>query len=331
VPIIRNLSIIGYFMKNLSGISGVILLIIIIYSCQKKEVPVLITSAITDITGTTASGGGTITNEGSDAIIVRGVCWSTGIKPILADCKTTDGSGAGTYTSVITGLNGATTYFVRAYATNSTGTGYGMEISFTTFGQSPTPTVAEATNINVMSASLNGNVNANYLTTVVTFEYGTTTSYESIATAIQSPVTGNMITNVSADITGLTPATIYHYRIKAVNSLGTSYGSDITFITLGQAPEAVTGLPSDRTIYESVLLNGLVNANYLPTIVTFEYGTTTSYGDTETAFQSPVTGNNYIEVSTRISPILGTTVHYRVKAVNSLGTAYGGDIEFQFY
>jgi uncharacterized protein (TIGR02145 family) len=78
---------------------------------------------------------------------------------------------------------------------------------------------------------LNGTVNANYLSTIVTFEYGTTTSFGSTATTTQNPITGNTVTNVSADITGLTVATTYHYRIKATNSNGTTYGSDLTFTT----------------------------------------------------------------------------------------------------
>jgi hypothetical protein len=168
-------------------------------------------------------------------VISRGVCWSTGTTPTIADNKTTDGAGAGSFSSNMTDLNGATIYYVRAYATNSAGTGYGMPISFTTLGQSPTPTIASATNINIMSATLNGSVNANYLSTVVTFEYGLTTSYGSTITATQSPLTGNTSTNISADITGLTAGTIYHYRIKAVNSLGTTYSNDITFTTLGQS------------------------------------------------------------------------------------------------
>lgn len=107
-------------------------LIPIIHSCRKHEVPTLETTTVTNITGTTATSGGTITDEGSGTIIARGVCWSTAVTPTLADSKTTDDNGANTFISNIIDLNGNTTYYVRAYATNNAGTGYGNEKSFTT-------------------------------------------------------------------------------------------------------------------------------------------------------------------------------------------------------
>lgn len=318
-------------MKNIFRISGVILLIlsiILIHSCKKEEIPTLTTTAVSNITATTATSGGNITAEGSSTITSRGVCWSTGTTPTIDDSKTTDGAGAGSFSSSITGLNGATVYYVRAYATNSVGTGYGMALSFTTLGQSPTPAIAAATNINVTSATLNGSVNANYLSTVVTFEYGTTTSYGSTTTSSQSPVTGNTVTNVSSAITGLTAATIYHYRIKAVNSLGTTNSDDITFTTLGQIP-IVTTLAATIITTVAAQFNGIVNANYLSTTVTFEYGTTVSYGNTLTATQSPVSGNSVTNVSANITGLAaGTIYHFRVKAVNSLGTSNGSDLTF---
>jgi uncharacterized protein (TIGR02145 family) len=147
-------------------------------------------------------------------------------------------------------------------------------------------------------------------------------------TPTQSPVTGNTNTNVSADITGLTAGTTYHFRIKAVNSLGTAYSVDITFKTLGYIPSVVT-LASTTITTTSATLNGVVNANYLESTVTFEYGLTTGYGTTATATQSPVIGNTNTNVSTSISGLsIGTTYHYRVKAVNSLGTVYGIDLTF---
>ena len=204
----------------------------IFHSCKKEEVPTLTTSAITNIAGTSATSGGTITSEGSGTIIARGVCWSTGTTPTITDNKTTDGAGAGTFTSSISGLNGATNYYVRAYATNSVGTGYGMAMSFTTLGQVPTATTQAATNITTTEAVLNGTVNANYLSSDVTFEYGTSTSYGQIVTATQSPITGNTNTNISANITGLIVGTTYHFRVKATNSLGTINGDDLTFTTI---------------------------------------------------------------------------------------------------
>ncbi|MGD0581500.1 MAG: FISUMP domain-containing protein [Bacteroidales bacterium] len=226
----------------------VIIVVTVLAGCKKKEeVPIISTTAISNITATTASGGGNITNEGSSTVTSRGVCWSTSTTPTISNSKTTDGAGAGSFSSNLTGLNGATSYFVRAYATNTAGIGYGMVMSFTTLGQAPTPTVASATNINTTSATLNGSVNANYLSTVVTFEYGTTSSYSSTITAAQSPVTGNTSTSVSANITGLTAGTTYHFRVKATNSLGTSYGSDMSFTT-----DVISVTDADGNMYQVI-------------------------------------------------------------------------------
>jgi hypothetical protein len=95
-------------------------------------VPVLATADITEITETTAKCGGNISSDGGDTIIARGVCWSTNPTPTVADNKTTDGAGAGGFASFIIDLTASTTYYVRAYATNSAATGYGNEVSFAT-------------------------------------------------------------------------------------------------------------------------------------------------------------------------------------------------------
>jgi len=97
-----------------------------------KEVPVLTTAAISEITETTAQCGGTITSDGGATVTARGVCWSTNPIPTVANNKTDDGVGAGSFISSIAGLTGNTLYYVRAYATNSAGTGYGGAMSFTT-------------------------------------------------------------------------------------------------------------------------------------------------------------------------------------------------------
>jgi hypothetical protein len=198
---------------------------------NKELVPDVITTEIRNITGTTALSGGYITDEGTSTVLSRGVCWGSNPTPTTSGNKTKDSAGAGSFSSNLTGLSGATEYYVRAYATNSVGTGYGEAKFFTTLGQSPTSKVKAATNINTSIATLNGSVNPNYLSTVVSFEYGITTGYGNSATANESPIEGKTVTNVSANISGLTMGTIYHYRIRATNSLGTTISKDMTFIT----------------------------------------------------------------------------------------------------
>jgi len=95
--------------------------------------PVISTTSISSIGNTSAISGGNITDDGGSYIISRGVVWSTSTLPTIAlSTKTVNGAGAGNFASSITGLSQSTTYYVRAYATNSTGTSYGAQISFTT-------------------------------------------------------------------------------------------------------------------------------------------------------------------------------------------------------
>jgi len=100
--------------------------------CIHDLLSTVTTTAVTSITATTASSGGNVTEDGGSAVTARGVCWSTSTSPTLIDNHTSDGTGTGTFTSSLTGLNQHTTYYVRAYATNSTGTAYGNQQSFVT-------------------------------------------------------------------------------------------------------------------------------------------------------------------------------------------------------
>jgi hypothetical protein len=97
-----------------------------------SSVPTVTTSSITNIAQTTATGGGNVTADGGATITARGVCWSTITSPVATGNHTTDAGTTGSFTSNITGLTASTLYYVRAYATNSVGTAYGAEVSFTT-------------------------------------------------------------------------------------------------------------------------------------------------------------------------------------------------------
>lgn len=94
--------------------------------------PVLTSTSVSSITSTSASSGGTITSDGGSAIITRGVVWSTSQNPTIANSKTIDGTGVGNFTSTISSLTAGTTYYVRAYATNTSGTAYGNQVTFST-------------------------------------------------------------------------------------------------------------------------------------------------------------------------------------------------------
>ncbi|MDP2423822.1 MAG: hypothetical protein U1C46_05810 [Bacteroidales bacterium] len=94
--------------------------------------PTATTADVTAIAGTTATTGGNVTHNGGATITARGVCYSETPNPTIANLKTSDGTGVGAFVSSLANLKGATTYYVRAYATNVIGTAYGSQKQFTT-------------------------------------------------------------------------------------------------------------------------------------------------------------------------------------------------------
>ncbi len=102
--------------------------LIFVFSCKPKDIPVLTTTEVSNLSSNSAVTGGTIISDGGGNITASGICWSLKENPTIADFKTNDGSGNGTFTSNITGINSTKVYYVRAYATNSAGTGYGNTV-----------------------------------------------------------------------------------------------------------------------------------------------------------------------------------------------------------
>jgi len=139
---------------------------------------------------------------------------------------------------------------------------------------------------------------------------------------------GNTYLNTASGISSLSASTTYHFRVVASNSSGTSMGSDSSFTTLAAtgAPVVTTGSATNVTS-SSATLNGSLDPHGLLTTVSFQWGTTTSYGHT-TAMQSQ-TGNTYRNIAANISSLTThTTYHFRIVATNSSGTTYGSDRTF---
>lgn len=106
-------------------------------------VPVVTTATVSAITETGAECGGTVTSDGGATVTTRGICWGTDATPDTADTKQAAGSSTGSFTATISGLTAGTPYYVRAYAVNSAGVGYGTARSFTTTGGATTGTVTD--------------------------------------------------------------------------------------------------------------------------------------------------------------------------------------------
>jgi len=118
--------------------------------------PTLTTTAVSAITTTTATCGGNITSDGGATVTARGICWSTSSGPTVGlITKTSNGTDLGAFTSSITGFSASTVYYARAYATNSVGTAYGNEISFTTSAAPAGPNAGTLT-ISTLTTSAGG-------------------------------------------------------------------------------------------------------------------------------------------------------------------------------
>jgi hypothetical protein len=199
-------------------------------------------------------------------------------------------------------------------------------MSFVTSGQAPTSVTQPATNISGTGATLNGTVNANYLSTTVTFEYGTTISYGSNVTATQSPLTGNTATSVSGSITGLTLGTTYHFRVKAANSLGTVYGSDLTFKTLN-TPTLSTITPSSIT-HNAASSGGTITSDGGSSITAKGVCWSTTANPTIALSTKTTDGTGTGSFTSDISGLTDGTVFYvRAYATNQAGTAYGSEVQ----
>ncbi len=213
------------------------------------------TTAASAITTTTANSGGNVTSIGSSAVTSRGICYATTANPTLANTVISGGSGAGSFVSNLTGLNPNTTYYVRAYATNTTGTAYGSQISFVTTNPTPpTVTTTAASSISYFSANAGGSVTSGGSSPVT--DRGVCYSTNPSPTIANSKVSGGSGNGVfSVGLTGLSGSTTYHFRAYATNSVGTSYGSDLTFTTLNPCINSTEAYLTNLAFVDAAVAN----------------------------------------------------------------------------
>jgi hypothetical protein len=198
-------------------------------------IPTLTTDSITQITDTTALGGGNIIDDGGSSVTVRGICWSASPNPDTSSNKTSNGNGSGAYTSNLSDLSANITYYVRAYAINNVGISYGDERQFTTtnISNSAIPSVSTDPITGVTSSSATGGGN-------VLNDGGQQVTARGICWSsspnpdITSPTktndgsgTGVFVSNIS----GLTSNITYYVRAYATNIIGTAYGVEQQFTT----------------------------------------------------------------------------------------------------
>ena len=203
--------------------------IIPVEETQEGEIPVVRTLEVTDITTSSTLVKGNVSYSGSSAVINHGVCWSTSNEPTILNDHTEQGSLSGNFTTPISSLNGGTDYYVRSYATNSEGTGYGEILNFRTLGAPPEAITVTVEDNFPPNITLIGYAKANLLTSQVYFQYSLTNDFQDYFTSEVTQITQDM--GLHIPITNLTPNTTYYYRIVVENSAGISYGETLSFIS----------------------------------------------------------------------------------------------------
>jgi hypothetical protein len=197
--------------------------------------PTVTTDNAGSVTANSATLGGEVTVAGGATVTERGVVWSLSSNPTTADVKVANGSGTGAFQGTVSGLPAASTVHVRAYAINAVGTSYGSDVSFTTPAGPPTVTTAAPDGITATSATLGGNVTGSGGATVT--ERGIVWSLAASPTTADTKVANGSGTGTfSAAVSGLPPTTAIQVRAYAINSVGTSYGSDVRFNTPAAPP-----------------------------------------------------------------------------------------------
>ena len=297
-----------------------------------SAIPNLTTTVASSITSSTASSGGTISSDGGVSITDRGIVWSTTTNPTITTNQglTSDGTGIGLFTSAIIQLTPGTIYYVRAYATNSVGTAYGNQITFSALQAIPSITTTSASAITNRTASSGGTIlnDGGATITAKGVCWSTITAPTIALTTKTNNGTGNA--TFTSNITGLNPGTIYYVRAYATNSVGTAYGQEVVITTLTALPTLTTTLASSITT-STASSGGTISNDGGTTITakgvcwstspnpTIALNTTTNDGTGTTTFASSITALT-----------LGTMYYVRAYATNSVGTAYGNQITFMY-
>jgi uncharacterized protein (TIGR02145 family) len=304
-------------------------LVLIMQSCKRTDLPTVTTSNVSAITQTSVVSGGNVTDNGGEEVTARGVCWSTTEKPTISPTnKTSNGTGNGAFTGSIIGLTPKTKYYVRAYATNSEGTGYGNEVSFTTNPLLvPTLTTTTITSVTATTAVSGGNIaNDGGGTIIARGVCWNTSSGPTIAN--NKTINGTGTGSFTSDLIYLQSGTTYYVRAYATNSEGTGYGNEVSFSSNPVLLATLT-TATPSSITETTAVSG-------GNIISDGGGEITERGVCWSTASPPlVTGLHKAEMVTtdaftsKITGLTEITKYYiRAYANNSAGTAYGDEKSF---
>jgi len=300
--------------------------------------PIVTTSDVMYVSTTSASGGGNVTSDGGNAVTDRGVCYSrTNSNPTISNTHTHDGSGIGTFTSSITGLDAGYLYYIRAYATNNVGTAYGEVVEYQGLAL-PNVYLFDNYNITQSSANIASIIMSTGHTTLtdkgICWKPNTSGSPTLSDYSFSNGSGGNKFDQYVSIMSDLTASTTYKVRPYATNSVGTYYGNEITITTESGTllpPTVTTDSIADYNDPNPEFANfyGNVRSDGGDPIIRsgFVYNTTGNPTLTNTIL---VLGEYPYEGSYFMTANLECGTHYYVCAYseNSTGVGYGDVLEF---
>lgn len=312
------------------------LVVIFFFGCTEKEdiltSPTITSNQISEITSKTATSGGNVISLDGSEILAKGACWSTTHKPTINDSKTIEGTGSGHFTSLLTGLFPKTTYYLRAYATNSLGTYYSDEMNFTTSDAPVTVPILATSAISEITsetASCGGNITSNGGKDIVA--KGVCWSVTKTLTVDDFKTTdGTGMGNFTSLLTELLPNTTYYLRAYAANGLGINYGEEISFTT-NKAPvfvPTITTTVASEIGSETALSGGNVTSDG-GSAITARGVCWSIYNTPGTNDSKSVDGEGIGSFTSSLSGLLPNTTYYlRAYATNDIGTSYGEEVGF---
>jgi len=282
-------------------------------------------SAMTNITLSSAKCTVNITDDRGSTVTARGICWSKTSNPTIASSQTSRGTGKGSFNDSISGLTPNVVYYVRAYATNSIGTAYSSQVSFSTIKSAPVLSTDTISAITATSAISGGTITSDGGVTITAV--GVCWSTTQNPTIANTKTRDDISTGFYSYLTELIPNTTYYVRAYATNSIGTSYGAQISFTTLPSIPTISTG-PLSILTSNSASCGGVISSDGGAAI--------TAKGLCWSKLQNPTitdsktsngTGNGNF-TSTITGLVANTTYYLRAYAINSAGTAYSSQVSF---
>ena len=282
------------------------------------------TNDATNVTATSATISGSVSDDGGDALTVRGFCYAKTQEPTISDSITTDGSDIGTFSHTLHNLELNTTYYYRPYATNTCGTSYGPQKSFTTQSGLPTVLINNVSDTTATSAVCGGSISNNGGFAVSdkglvwsTSQYPTLNDNHISLGSGDAPFVGSL--------TNLSISTTYYVRAYATNSQGTAYSGQREFTTSN-------GLPTVTTTNASKSGNSVVSGGNVVSDGGFPV---TARGICYGVYPNPDLSAAYIHTSNGsgtgyftsvIDTTVGRTLYARAYATNANGTSYGNQI-----